>query len=342
MARAGINKAVVSAARQAVMARGQNPTIDAVRIEMGNTGSKTTIHRYLKELEARSPAHANMAPKISEELASLVNRLAERLEEEGELRITQAREAFDEALAVCQKQLADSEQKLTQLQQAHAIGQQALQAQTSELQTCQTSLQSEQTRGARLDQACSDLQLRLHDKEEHIASLEEKHQHARDALEHYRQSIKEQREQDSRRHETQLQGLQMEVRQLQQGLAVKQEEVTLLNRDNERLLVEQRLAIDVQQQAQAIHTRQAEQLSAMSQSLAKSEGGRDELLRQLGESRGRLDEAASREHAHRRRIDQLETRSSDFADQLQVAREALAAAVQRQNLADDGEAEAQP
>ena len=56
MARGGINKAVVKKARQAILARGEHPSIDAVRIEMGNTGSKTTIHRYLKELDAEVAA----------------------------------------------------------------------------------------------------------------------------------------------------------------------------------------------------------------------------------------------------------------------------------------------
>ncbi len=50
MARGGINKAVVQKARTALLARGEHPSIDTVRIELGNTGSKTTIHRYLKEL----------------------------------------------------------------------------------------------------------------------------------------------------------------------------------------------------------------------------------------------------------------------------------------------------
>ena len=53
MARGGINKALVQKARQAILARGENPSIDAVRVELGNTGSKTTIHRYLKELDAK-------------------------------------------------------------------------------------------------------------------------------------------------------------------------------------------------------------------------------------------------------------------------------------------------
>ena len=42
MARVGVNKQVVQAARLAIIARGENPSIDAVRIEMGNTGSKST------------------------------------------------------------------------------------------------------------------------------------------------------------------------------------------------------------------------------------------------------------------------------------------------------------
>ena len=42
MARGGINKAVVQKARHALLARGAHPSIDAVRIELGNTGSKSS------------------------------------------------------------------------------------------------------------------------------------------------------------------------------------------------------------------------------------------------------------------------------------------------------------
>ena len=36
MARGGVNKALVLKARSALLARGENPSIDAVRIEMGS------------------------------------------------------------------------------------------------------------------------------------------------------------------------------------------------------------------------------------------------------------------------------------------------------------------
>ena len=51
MARGGLYKSDVQRARDALRAQGKHPSVDAVRVALGNTGSKTTIHRYLKELE---------------------------------------------------------------------------------------------------------------------------------------------------------------------------------------------------------------------------------------------------------------------------------------------------
>jgi len=116
----------------------------------------------------------------------------------------------------------------------------ALQQETANLEATRSMLQTEQTRNAALNQACSDFELRLNDRDEQIRSLEEKHLHARDALEHYRSAVKEQREQEQRRHEGQLQQLQMELRQAQQSALVRQDEITQLHRDNERVLSESR------------------------------------------------------------------------------------------------------
>ncbi|KYO78240.1 hypothetical protein LT18_03731 [Pseudomonas aeruginosa] len=78
MARGGINKAVVQKARHALLARGAHPSIDAVRIELGNTGSKTTIHRYLKELEDAERGRDAASIPLSEQLANLVSQLADQ------------------------------------------------------------------------------------------------------------------------------------------------------------------------------------------------------------------------------------------------------------------------
>lgn len=241
MARGGINKAVVQTARLAILARGENPSIDAVRIEMGNTGSKTTIHRYLKELDDSETRLTITEAPIDDELGELVARLAQRLKEKAQEPIDLAQAQFEQQKTALLAQVEALEEAHSQLKQQCDIQASALAEESAALQTASTSLQTEQTRNAGLSQACSDYELRISDKDEQIRSLEEKHLHARDALEHYRNAIKEQREQEQRRHEGQVQQLQAELRQAQQSAMVRQDEITQLHRDNERLLIEHRV-----------------------------------------------------------------------------------------------------
>ncbi|MBY8928789.1 DNA-binding protein [Pseudomonas sp. Wu6] len=241
MARGGINKAVVQTARLAILARGENPSIDAVRIEMGNTGSKTTIHRYLKELDESETRQTITEAPIDDELGELVARLAQRLKEKAQEPIDLALAQFEQHKRALLTQLETLQGAHDQLQQQFDIQAAALAEESAALQTAGTSLQTEQTRNAGLSQACSDYELRIKDKDEQIRSLEDKHLHARDALEHYRNAVKEQREQEQRRHEGQLQQVQAELRQAQQSALVRQDEITQLHRDNERLLIEHRV-----------------------------------------------------------------------------------------------------
>jgi len=240
MARGGVNKAVVQTARLAILARGEHPSIDAVRIEMGNTGSKTTIHRYLKELDDGEQRLGAPQEQIDDELTGLVTRLAQRLKEQAQEPIDRAEAAFEAQKKLIETQLAETLNAKAQLTQQLETSNAALAHETATLQSTRSMLQTEQTLNAGLNQALIDFELRLKDKDEQIRSLEEKHLHARDALEHYRSAIKEQREQEQRRHEGQLQQVQMELRQAQQSALVRQDEITQLHRDNERLLTENR------------------------------------------------------------------------------------------------------
>ena len=95
MARAGIYKSEVLRARDRLLANGRYPSIDAVREELGNTGSKGTIHRYLKEIEEEEGPATGSRVAVSEAIQDLVGRLAARVNEEAEERVTtsQARHA---------------------------------------------------------------------------------------------------------------------------------------------------------------------------------------------------------------------------------------------------------
>ncbi len=327
MARGGVNKVIVLKARQSLLARGENPSIDAVRIELGNTGSKTTIHRYLKEIETIDPAPPTSSERLSEELTALVAGLLERLQEEGREAIDLAQAQFDTERTDLQQRLDASQVQVASLQREVDIQKSALAAQSEELQLCQASLQTEITRNARLSQSCSDLELRVQEKDEQIRSLEDKHQHAREALEHYRNAVKEQRDQEQRRHEGQLQQVQLELRQLQQTLMLKQDELTRLNRDNERLLAEAR------QQAKAMSTqgdslqRLSDENAHMKTSVARAEGARELLQEQMGVSRDEI-----------KRLEvELARAASEAAHQLQQSHAQVAALQQTINQYQTGE-----
>jgi chromosome segregation ATPase len=288
MARAGINKAVVQKARQSLLAKGINPSIDAVRSALGNTGSKTTISRYLKEIEARDPKPDSTSESLSQELSALVESLVSRLQEEGTETLVQAQAEFDERRLTLEREAVARQAELDNLTQQISTLDAALQIQAQELQTCQSSLQAEITRNARISQSCSDLELRVQEKGAHIQSLEEKHVHARNALEHYRTAVKEQREQDQRRHETQLQQVHTELRQLQQTLIVKQDELGRLNRDNERLLSEARQHTKTIANQEVQIARQGNEIQALKLSEAKAVGAKEQLGEHLSTLRNEM------------------------------------------------------
>ncbi|AMO68431.1 putative cointegrate resolution protein T [gamma proteobacterium BDW918] len=238
MARGGINKALVLKAREEVLKKGQNPSIDTIRIALGNTGSKSTIHRYLKELEEESAIKMDDASLLSQPIKELVTRLAAGLREEANVIVEQQAVKFEQQLQDLRAQNSESTQALEALNKKYT-------SQSDTLECLETALVGKNAAVAKFEvdiakatQTEAKLTALLKEKQTQIESLEEKHHHNREALEHYRQSVKEQREQDLRRHEQQVQLLQGENRVLNQTLSLKQSDVTQLNKDNSRLVSE--------------------------------------------------------------------------------------------------------
>jgi DNA repair exonuclease SbcCD ATPase subunit len=285
MARAGLYKSDVKRARDALLSAGRHPSLDAVRIELGNTGSKTTIHKYLRELEAEEGA-AVAGTSLSEELQAMVAGLADRLRVEADARVVsiqaECTAQLQAGVAVVdglKAQLAASGEQARLLEQQLAAEHRALLATSEELQR-------EKIARHTAEQHARDLRDRLQENEAHLTSLENKHVNARDALEHFRQASKEQREQDQRRHEHQVQQLQAESRNLQQLLVGKQEEVTRLNQDGTRLVSDLRHArqalAEIKQSAERKEADWTRQLADVRQRATLNAEG---LARQLTETR---------------------------------------------------------
>ena len=83
----GLLKSISTSDWMGLMKAGKHPSIDAIRIELGNTGSKATIYRHLKEIEADEGGVSSPQASVSEELQAFVANLAGRLEYEAKERL---------------------------------------------------------------------------------------------------------------------------------------------------------------------------------------------------------------------------------------------------------------
>ena len=238
MARAGIYKSEVLRARDRLLANGRYPSIDAVREELGNTGSKGTIHRYLKEIEEEEGPATGSRVAVSEAIQDLVGRLAARVNEEAEERVTSAQAKHAEQVAQHQQAAAALKAEAQSTRQQLEQTQRTLSGEKVAHEKTSQALSSKTLECTQLSQQVLDLQERIAVEERHRLSLEEKHQHARQALEHFRESAREQREQDQRKQEQQVQYLQAELRTANETLAEKRQESIHTLQENARLLGE--------------------------------------------------------------------------------------------------------
>ncbi|HAT9478911.1 TPA: integrase [Legionella pneumophila subsp. pneumophila] len=236
MARTGLYQSEVKKARDALIAQNIHPSVDAVRVALGNTGSKTTIHKYLKELDAQDGGVDGRKVTVSDAIQDLVGRLAAQLQEEANARVVEIDIVRVEHARLHAASEAARQQEIGHLRDELQRAETAAQQEAAAHQHTREALQQQTIARHTAEEQATGLKERLTENETHRASLEEKHQHAREALKHYRQSMKEQRDQDQRRHEQQVQQLQAEMRQLQQSLVVKQEDVTRLNQEGARLV----------------------------------------------------------------------------------------------------------
>lgn len=263
MARTGLYKSDVKGARDSLLAQSIYPSADAVRAKLGNTGSKTTIHKYLKELEEDEGDDARKTT-LNDALLDLVERLAAGLRDDADARLAVIAEEF----AARENIHSGVERQLTQevvdamARAGHLEA--ALESETLAHAATRQALQAEAIAHHTAEQQVSDLKERLAENEGHRASLEDKHDHARQALDHYRQASKEQREQEQRRHEHQVQQVQAELRLAQHAAAAKQEDVTRLNQEGTKLVADLSHARLAVYEAQRIGREQATKLEQAS------------------------------------------------------------------------------
>ena len=147
MARGGLNKTDIQKARDSLLAQGKHPSVDAVRVALGNTGSKTTIHRYLKEIGGEEGRLGNKVA-VSDALQDLVGRLSRQLHIEAKALVAEGKAKADAIVCDRDEALAHRNRELEELQGRLQAAEQALASEKADhalaLQQAQASARQRQ------------------------------------------------------------------------------------------------------------------------------------------------------------------------------------------------------
>ena len=269
MARTGVTLTNVKQATEAIIARGNSVSVDAVRAELGHTGSKSTIHKHLKRL-TEGGANAPVEVLLSEELQQLVSHVAARLKKETHATLVERESRFKKSLdeqAACAVALSEQNDTLqAQIARANNDIAELTQYVTDITAARDTALRECDRYEQRLASMTQEIQLLT----THNQSLEDKHVDARAALEHYRASVASQRERETHHFESTIAQLNHQQHALTQELA------GLTGTNQEQKLTLARLEVTLSQ-ALNDHKALAEQNRFLEEALAQSRSNNQRL-----------------------------------------------------------------
>ncbi|MBF8644066.1 DNA-binding protein [Pseudomonas pudica] len=223
MPRVGISKAVVQTARDALLARGVHPSVDAIRVELGNTGSNTTIQRYLKELA--TPNLPMAVTTLRDDLVHYVEMVAMRLIEETRQQVASEQPQLDEAWQQPPSTEAQNRELITDLQK--------------QLADQRTAMENLTQQKRNLEHQCVALQQLLSQRESANHALSERNDHLEALLDQEceqppLQCVPKHQHNEQRNHQLK----EKELQNLKATLLQTQTELIALYREQRRSLAE--------------------------------------------------------------------------------------------------------
>ena len=228
MARSGVSYFDVEKAASTLLAAGTNPTVDSVRAELGHTGSRTTINKYLKDWRENRHDLKDSQTLLNEYLTEIIGNLALKLREQASEPLEKERQKWrdkeqsllQQAEVYCTK-IADISRQYEQECQAHQL----LRDHNQELEKSLNTLQKQLSKN---DQALAAATAALAEKDRHILTADEKYQHSQANLEHFRTATAAARDQLISDHQQQIAQLSGQNHQQQQLITHQQEKAVEL------------------------------------------------------------------------------------------------------------------
>lgn len=231
MARAGVTYVDIAKAAEAIKSRGQEPTVDRVREQMG-TGSKSTIAPLLKRWRSDNGDAADISG-LPNDLVEVVKSLHERVQQMADHKINQARSEFKAITEELRQELAEAGNTIAQLTSRQHDLEQQLDTAMEEKRSLSQSLEDARVATAKSESQRDEAVSRVTEFKVAIEELKQENRDIRDHFEHYQQRTAEDRQQEreqfratNRQLEGQIEGLTKQLTQAEAQISEQNQERT--------------------------------------------------------------------------------------------------------------------
>jgi chromosome segregation ATPase len=210
MARAGVNYVQVSKAAEIIRAKGQEPTVDRVREQLG-TGSKSTIGPLVKQWRSLHEVSGDVSG-LPNDLVEIVKDLYERIQQQADSKIEDMSARHNEVISELNKALITEKQANNTI-----IAENDALAATVKKNTDEVELLRAQSIQYRADKEHTDST--LVDLRQSLEEAKRESRAARANLEHYQAKVAEDRQVERQQQQTVTQQFQEQIGQLTMQLS---------------------------------------------------------------------------------------------------------------------------
>lgn len=224
MARPGVTYNDICRAAEAIKAKGNEPTIDRVREQLG-TGSKSTIAPLLKTWRNNKERNVEESETgLPQDLINAVKSLRDGIKQESEEVVEKAKQDYHARAQTLQQSLVDTKKELS----TTLLSERNLKQQVDDLKgNCRQLTDNLNELGSRLTVVDADrnaIQARSQEFKETIVELKEESRDVRDHFEHYQQHTAEDRQLERDQFQSQLRQLELHIESVTNQLLQTQQE----------------------------------------------------------------------------------------------------------------------
>lgn len=197
MARTGITYHQVSNAIATLQGRQKNPTIDTIREELGSTGSKSTIAKFLQEWKVKNKITNTNEVGIPSELQQLIRGLWEKIQGDANIKIEKHQSEADTEINEAKNNVALTQSQNALLHTEIKTLSEKLDHQTQISETLKNTINQSENEKTKLIGHISSLESNNLDHKNENDRLHQLLKNTQENLMHYQNAIQQQRQEQA-------------------------------------------------------------------------------------------------------------------------------------------------